>query len=663
MKAISKLKIDSTYYEIKDEKTRKEVESLKDYNTTQDSKIRSLASGSPLVASSVSEMTDTTKVYVNTTDGHWYYYNGIEWVDGGVYQSTQIEDKSIDLKMLSEEVVKNQNSYNKLNPLTCVDNSSPKSTSGEILDNETYWRTDYILLSPNTNYETLYCKDLKDRIGSLELPNRCYYYDENKTYINSTPTSLPKNESDNYVYVILSFNKTNVPFEDRFKVMLYNSTLYPVRPPFEQYNRINNDNFNLNINDYDLSKDLLKRFDNLPTFDTEIGTISSENGSCVSSTTRLRTINYEYLKKYTSFELLSDNVKIFIFKYNDDFTLDFKTGALTTDYTIPEDGYYRILFAFTDDREITEENKVELMNLYKITGNVDNIYNLLLKNNLIESTNEKTYLKYSGEKIDLHSMYFENQDFKNSVQDSCIYNNYIFSFDSTGKFKVYNTKTKETISDCELGEYATIKPHCNAVCFGNEFYDVNDKFPLLYVNAYNNTDLPKGTCYVHRVVETEIGFTTSLVQTISIGFTTDEIWTISGDERPYGNFIVDTDNNYLYVFTLRGDKTRFFKFNLPTLSDGSSVVLSTDDIIEYFDVPFMPFIQGALYFNNKIYSLNGNNGTIQGSSALNVIDLYKKEIVTNVNLSLMTSEPEAIVIIDNQLYIAGVNQWFKKLVV
>ena len=33
-------------------------------------KIKSLASGSPLVASSISEMIDTSKIYVNTTDGN-----------------------------------------------------------------------------------------------------------------------------------------------------------------------------------------------------------------------------------------------------------------------------------------------------------------------------------------------------------------------------------------------------------------------------------------------------------------------------------------------------------------------------------------------------------------------------------------------------------------
>lgn len=64
------------------------------------SQIRSLASGSPLVASSIAEMTDTTRIYVNTTNGHWYYYNGTEWTDGGTYQATEIENQSITKKNL-----------------------------------------------------------------------------------------------------------------------------------------------------------------------------------------------------------------------------------------------------------------------------------------------------------------------------------------------------------------------------------------------------------------------------------------------------------------------------------------------------------------------------------------------------------------------------------
>lgn len=60
-----------------------------------ETKVNSVASGSPLVASSVSGMTDTSRTYVNTTDGKWYYYNGSNWVAGGVYQATGIADESV----------------------------------------------------------------------------------------------------------------------------------------------------------------------------------------------------------------------------------------------------------------------------------------------------------------------------------------------------------------------------------------------------------------------------------------------------------------------------------------------------------------------------------------------------------------------------------------
>lgn len=55
------------------------------------------AVGGPNVASTASEMTDTSKVYVYTgsetgyTAGNWYYYNGSAWVSGGVYQAAAVE--------------------------------------------------------------------------------------------------------------------------------------------------------------------------------------------------------------------------------------------------------------------------------------------------------------------------------------------------------------------------------------------------------------------------------------------------------------------------------------------------------------------------------------------------------------------------------------------
>lgn len=52
------------------------------------------AVGSPLVAEEAADMTETDKIYVYVgeetgyTAGDWYYYDGTEWQDGGVYNST-----------------------------------------------------------------------------------------------------------------------------------------------------------------------------------------------------------------------------------------------------------------------------------------------------------------------------------------------------------------------------------------------------------------------------------------------------------------------------------------------------------------------------------------------------------------------------------------------
>ena len=71
------------------------------------SQISSLASGSPLVASSTSGMTNTSRVYVNTTDGKWYYYNGSAWVAGGTYQSRGIASNSVGIDGINSTLSKN----------------------------------------------------------------------------------------------------------------------------------------------------------------------------------------------------------------------------------------------------------------------------------------------------------------------------------------------------------------------------------------------------------------------------------------------------------------------------------------------------------------------------------------------------------------------------
>lgn len=56
-----------------------------------------VVAGTPLVAGTASEMSDTTRIYIyqgnetGYTSGDWYYYNGSAWVSGGQYIGSGVD--------------------------------------------------------------------------------------------------------------------------------------------------------------------------------------------------------------------------------------------------------------------------------------------------------------------------------------------------------------------------------------------------------------------------------------------------------------------------------------------------------------------------------------------------------------------------------------------
>lgn len=70
--------------------------------------------GAPLIATSIDEMVDTSKVYVNTTDGKWYSFNGTNWVAGGTYNSVAIGDGTVDFKKFDNNIQNSLCDYNKI---------------------------------------------------------------------------------------------------------------------------------------------------------------------------------------------------------------------------------------------------------------------------------------------------------------------------------------------------------------------------------------------------------------------------------------------------------------------------------------------------------------------------------------------------------------------
>lgn len=133
----NKLSLEENVQEVNKVKTdyakKTEVSELtKDKATIKyvDDSVARLSSGTPLFASSKSEMTDTTKNYVNTTDGYLYKYNGEMWITTNVqYQSTGIADNSVTYKK-TNFMRENLNLYN---PSLAVDGKIVIYNSGNLV--------------------------------------------------------------------------------------------------------------------------------------------------------------------------------------------------------------------------------------------------------------------------------------------------------------------------------------------------------------------------------------------------------------------------------------------------------------------------------------------------------------------------------------------------
>lgn len=108
--------------------------------------------GTPIVVSSTADMIDTTKVYVNTTDGKWYYYDGDSWEIGGTYQSTGIAESSVFLPMLENKLQNNfKGSMTIVTGITWNSGGYYKD-NGTIRTDEHYAYSDKISVNPNEIY-------------------------------------------------------------------------------------------------------------------------------------------------------------------------------------------------------------------------------------------------------------------------------------------------------------------------------------------------------------------------------------------------------------------------------------------------------------------------------------------------------------------------------
>ncbi len=260
-------------------------------------------------------------------------------------------------------------------------------------------------------------------------------------------------------------------------------------------------------------------------------------------------------------------------------------------------------------------------------------------------------------------------DYAHGFQDGAIFGDLFFSLNTNGECRVYDLSVAdanpggslERVAAFFLDKSDIIVPHCNSVVFGNEYFSDGDEFPVLYANMYNNyakaEDRMLGVCLAYRITRAEDRFSSQLVQIIEIGFTNDsKLWCSENaeDVRPYGNFVIDTETDTYWAFTMRDEarKTRYFSFDMPKLSQGSydetygvnRVVLGADDVKTYFDCDYHNYIQGAAFHDGKVYSVEGFSVKSGKIPVLRVIDTKLQKQVGYLDFAKegIDSEPEMI---------------------
>ncbi len=129
------------------------------YYSTLDTKINSQASGSPKgVYSTLTDLqtafpTGNNNIYLVTTDGKWYYWNGSAWTAGGVYHSTAISKGSVTPDKVSF-LTTGKNLFNK-DTVTAgkfVQGNPNDPQKGQLVDNASYCASDYISVTGGQTY-------------------------------------------------------------------------------------------------------------------------------------------------------------------------------------------------------------------------------------------------------------------------------------------------------------------------------------------------------------------------------------------------------------------------------------------------------------------------------------------------------------------------------
>lgn len=231
---------------------------------------------------------------------------------------------------------------------------------------------------------------------------------------------------------------------------------------------------------------------------------------------------------------------------------------------------------------------------------------------------------------------------------------YFFQFSANNtEVRIYDLATKTLVQTIKITDSLkgfVSKCHCNTVCFGTEYYDAEDIFPLIYVSTGYSSGGHTGAL-VYRIVQHNGLFFITLVQTIKFPVGNSS-WTefVPGDQYAY---LCYTSERIIY------------KIPMPKLKDGD-LIIGPDSAIETYQFTPQPDWmassrnQDRMYHQGKIYVISGVPQTGE-ASVLFVLNLetQERERIIDFKKIGLTSEPESIFIWQGDICVAFVNKIVK----
>lgn len=228
---------------------------------------------------------------------------------------------------------------------------------------------------------------------------------------------------------------------------------------------------------------------------------------------------------------------------------------------------------------------------------------------------------------------------------------YFFQFtNDNSAVRIYDLATKtlvQTLSIPGSQRGFVSNCHCNSVCFGTEYYDAEDIFPLIYVSTGYAAGGYTGAL-VYRIVQHNGVFFITLVQTLKFPVN-DSSWT---------EFVPGNDFAYLCYTT----KRVVYKVKMPKLKDGN-IVIGPEDAIETYQFTNQPDWmassrnQDRMFYQGKIYVASGVPQTNE-ASVLFILNLetLERERIIDLKKSGLTRESESIFVWRGDICVAFVDK-------